>query len=110
RFIDESEKDRAQFAERANLFSEYLPYAVVFGATEKWARAFAGLDGQLPETGGWYVGTHPFTIASFNSSMDHFTTTTAGTIASTPSGSGGSGFGGGGFSGGGGGGGGGGSW
>jgi uncharacterized protein (TIGR04222 family) len=110
RFIDESEKDRAQFAERANLFSEYLPYAVVFGATEKWARAFAGLDGQLPDTGGWYVGTHPFTIASFNSSMDHFTTTTAGTIASTPSGSGGSGFGGGGFSGGGGGGGGGGSW
>jgi uncharacterized protein (TIGR04222 family) len=110
RFIDESEKDRAQFAERANLFSEYLPYAVVFGATEKWARAFAGLDGQLPDTGGWYVGMHPFTIASFNSSIDGFTTTTAGTIASTPSGSGGSGFGGGGFSGGGGGGGGGGSW
>ncbi len=27
-FIDESEKDRAQFAERQNLFSEYLPYAV----------------------------------------------------------------------------------
>ena len=28
---DESEKDRAQFAERAHLFTEYLPYAVVFG-------------------------------------------------------------------------------
>ena len=35
RFIDESEKDRARFAERKNLFSEYLPYAVVFGATEE---------------------------------------------------------------------------
>ena len=37
RFIDESEKERARFAERKNLFSEYLPYAIVFGATEKWA-------------------------------------------------------------------------
>ncbi len=42
RFIDESEKERAQFAEKKNLFSEYLPYAIVFGATEKWAHAFAG--------------------------------------------------------------------
>ena len=35
RFIDESEKDRARFAEKKNLFSEYLPYAIVFGATEE---------------------------------------------------------------------------
>ena len=109
RFIEESERDRAQFAERANLFSEYLPYAIVFGATDRWARAFAGLDGELPATS-WYAGSRPFTIGSFSSSMDGFTTTTAGTIASTPGGSGSSGFGGGGSSGGGGGGGGGGSW
>jgi uncharacterized protein (TIGR04222 family) len=109
RFIDESEKERARFAERRNLFSEYLPYAVVFGATEKWARAFAGLDGELPDAGGWYVSPYPFTVAAFASSIDGFTTTTAGTIASTPGTSGSSGFSGG-FSGGGGGGGGGGSW
>ncbi|MBV9411834.1 MAG: DUF2207 domain-containing protein [Acidimicrobiia bacterium] len=109
RFIDESEKERARFAERHNLFSEYLPYAIVFHATDKWARAFAGLDGQLPETGSWYVSPNPFTLAAFTASMDGFTTTTAGTIASTPGTSGSSGFSGG-FSGGGGGGGGGGSW
>ena len=110
RFIEESEKERARFAERQNLFSEYLPYAVVFGATDKWARAFAGIDGQLPQTY-WYTGSHGyFTVGSFNDSMDGFATTTSGTITSTPSGSGSSGFGGGGFSGGGGGGGGGGSW
>jgi uncharacterized membrane protein YgcG len=109
RFIEESEKERARFAERRNLFSEYLPYAVVFGATEKWARAFADLDGRLPETA-WYSGPHSFTASSFSDSMDGFSTTTSGTIASTPSGSGSSGFGGGGSSGGGGGGGGGGSW
>ena len=115
-FIEESEKERARFAERANLFSEYLPYAIVFGATEKWARAFAGLDGQLPATGGWYVGHHGsfmFDYLVFSSVMNGFTTTTAGTIASSPPTTGtmgGSGFGGGGFAGGGGGGGGGGSW
>lgn len=109
RFIDESEKERARFAEQQHLFSEYLPYAVVFGATEKWAKAFAGLDGQLPSTP-WYVSTSPFTMTSFSHSMEGFTVTTAGTITSTPASSGSSGFGGGGFSGGGGGGGGGGSW
>jgi uncharacterized protein (TIGR04222 family) len=109
RFIDESEKERARFAEKRNLFSEYLPYAIVFHATGKWARAFAGLDGELPDPGGWYVSTYPFTVAAFTSSLDGFTTTTAGTIASTPGTSGSSGFSGG-FSGGGGGGGGGGSW
>lgn len=109
RFIEDSEKDRARFAERTNLFSEYLPYAIVFGCTEKWAKAFAGLDGELPEMG-WYSGADGLGAASFSSSMDSFTVSTAGTIASTPGGSGSSGFGGGGSSGGGGGGGGGGSW
>jgi len=108
RFIDESERDRARFAEQQHLFSEYLPYAIVFGATEKWARAFAGLDGRLPEPN-WYGGHTAFTAAGFSHSIDGFAVTTAGTITSTPAGSGSSGFSGG-FSGGGGGGGGGGSW
>jgi uncharacterized protein (TIGR04222 family) len=110
RFIDESEKERAQFAEKQNLFTEYLPYAVVFGATERWARAFTGLDGQPPTGPSWYVSSHPFEPLLFVSAMDSFTTSAAGTISSTPGGSGSSGFSGGGFSGGGGGGGGGGSW
>ncbi len=108
-FIDESEKDRAAFAERQHLFSEYLPYAVVFGAVDKWARTFAGLNGELPQTN-WYVSPYAFNYVTFSGAMSTFTTSTAGTIASTPGSSGGSGFGGGGFSGGGVGGGGGGSW
>jgi uncharacterized membrane protein len=109
-FIEESEKERARFAERANLFSEYLPYAVVFGATEKWAHAFRGLDDQVAaSTSGWYVSPNPFVLGAFADSMHGFAVTTSGTIvASAPSSS--SGFGGGGFSGGGFGGGGGGSW
>ncbi|HEU5309557.1 MAG TPA: DUF2207 domain-containing protein [Acidimicrobiia bacterium] len=109
RFIDESEKHRAQFAERANIFSEYLPYAVVFGATDKWAKAFADL-GNEPDTSSWYVSQHAFDYAVFSSAIDGFATTSAGTLTSSPASTGSSGFSGGGFSGGGGGGGGGGSW
>jgi uncharacterized membrane protein len=110
RFIEESEKERARFAERANLFSEYLPYAVVFGCTDKWAKAFAGLDDQVAAaTSGWYVSPYPFMIGSFSDSMDSFAVTTSGTIVATAASSGSSGFGGG-SSGGGFGGGGGGSW
>jgi uncharacterized protein (TIGR04222 family) len=109
RFIVESEKDRARFAEQQHLFSEYLPYAIVFGVTERWARAFAGIDGELPRQD-WYGGSSTFTAVGFSHSIDGFAVTTAGTITSTPAGSGSSGFSGGGFSGGGGGGGGGGSW
>ena len=110
RFIDESEKRRAEFAERANIFSEYLPYAVVFGATKKWARAFGGLDDPPPDTSTWYVAQHPLDYAMFVSAIDGFAVTSVGTLTSTPASSGSSGFSGGGFSGGGFGGGGGGSW
>jgi uncharacterized membrane protein len=111
RFIDESEKERARFAEQKNLFSEYLPYAIVFGATKKWARAFEGLDGEPPDTSSWYPHSGVFNALIFSNAIDGFTVTTSGTLTSVPaSTSGSSGFSGGGFSGGGGGGGGGGSW
>lgn len=108
RFIDDAEDERARFAEQANLFYDYLPYAIVFGLAAKWAHAFEGLANQPPAPS-WYVSSHAFNVASFTSSMDSFGVVATGTIASTPGGSGGSGFSGG-SSGGGGGGGGGGSW
>ena len=102
---------RSRFAEQHNIFSEYLPYAIVFGCTEKWARAFEGLDAEALGTGGWYTG-HDGALNALvlASAMDDFGTAATGTLyASQPSSSGSSGFSGG-FSGGGGGGGGGGSW
>jgi uncharacterized membrane protein YgcG len=106
--IATAETHLSRWAEQENVFTRYLPYAIVFGLTDKWARAFAGLATQ-PDTG-WYVSSRPFVFADFGHAMDGFSTVAAGTIASTPGGSGGSGFGGGGGAGGGGGGGGGGSW
>jgi len=108
--IEKVEQHMSHWAEEENVFTRFLPFAVVFGVTEKWAKAFEAL-GQMPaDDMGWYRSAYPFTYVAFANSMDAFSVTTSGTIAATPSGSGGSGFGGGGFSGGGGGGGGGGSW
>ncbi len=111
RFIVESEKSRAQFAEKQNLFTEYLPYAIVFGATAKWAKTFAGLAGQPPDMS-WYQSPNAFDYMAFSSAVSGFSVMSSGTLTSTPAGASGgaSGFSGGGFSGGGMGGGGGGSW
>lgn len=109
RFISSAELYRARFAEQSRIFYDYLPYAIVFGLTEEWAKAFEGLS-DLPEAD-WYVGpTGHLAALSLADNMTRFTQESAGAIAATPASSGSSGFGGGGFSGGGGGGGGGGSW
>jgi len=104
-FIETAETRRAEFAEQANLFYEYLPYAVVFGCVDKWAKAFEGLALQPPD---WYASSSTFNALYFANAMDGFADTTSSALVSTPGGSGSSGFGG--SSGGGGGGGGGGSW
>jgi uncharacterized membrane protein len=110
RVIETAETHMSRWAEEENVFTRYLPYAIVFGCTDKWANAFAGLAAEPATDASWYVSSRPFAYAGFADSMEGFAVMTSGIIASTPAGSGGSGLGGGGSSGGGGGGGGGGSW
>ena len=109
RYIRTGETAQQQFAERAQIFTAYLPYAIVFKCTYLWAQAFKDIDVQAA-TAAWYTGTSGFNPGSFSSSLGSFSSSVSSAIASTPGGSGSSGFGGGGSSGGGGGGGGGGSW
>ena len=116
-YLEKAEADQIRFEEGEDIFSRYLPFAIVFGVAERWAKVFAALaaGGAAVAVPSWYIGSYyaggAFNYAAFGSSMDDFATTTSGSIAAaTPSSSGSSGFGGGGFSGGGGGGGGGGSW
>ena len=112
------EGDRQNWAAEQNLFSRYLPYAMVFGMTEQWARTFAQLSAEgvvQTEQMGWWMSPRPFDWIIFSQSVNHFGSYAAGTfsavVRSSAGGAGGmSGFGGGGFSGGGFGGGGGGSW
>jgi uncharacterized membrane protein YgcG len=107
-YMNTAEKYRQQFAEKAEIFTQLLPYAIVFGCVTRWAKAFEGID--TSKTDGWYVGSRPFQAALIASSLESMNSSISTAIASTPAGSGSSGFGGGGFSGGGGGGGGGGAW
>jgi len=105
-FISKAEKYRAKWAEKENLFFDFLPYAILFNQTKKWAKAFEGVDLGRPD---WYQGNWAtFNAVYFASSINNFSSGIS--SASLSGAQGGSGAGGGGFSGGGFGGGGGGSW
>jgi uncharacterized membrane protein len=102
-FVSKAEKYRQRFFEKKNMFNEVLPYAIAFGVTEKFAKAFKemGIEPQQPS---WYTGTGPFNAAVFGASMASFSNSIGSSMAATPGGSGFSGGGaGGGFGGGGGG-------
>src|SRR2546430_4646804 len=108
-YMNPAEKYRQQFAEKAEIFTQLLPYAIVFGVVNRWAKAFEGID--TSASNGWYVGNAPFQAALLSSSLQSMNSNISSAISAAPPSSGSrSGFGGGGGSGGGGGGGGGGSW
>lgn len=105
-FINTAEKYRQRFFEKENMFNEILPYAIVFGLTEKFADAMKEIGLKNPTITGYY-GVHAFNAYAFTNSVNTFSNSFSSAAASTPSSSG---SGGGGSSGGGFGGGGGGSW
>lgn len=113
-FMEKVETYKQRFMEKENLFNEFLPYAIVFGITEKFAQAFKDL-GLKPPQPSWYISNRPFNPILFSSSINSFSSSLTSAIASQPSRShsfvsSGSGFSSSGSSGGGFGGGGGGSW
>jgi len=115
-YLATAEADQLRFEEGEDIFSRYLPWAIVFELADRWAKVCADLVamGRLPATPPfWYVGN--YNLAAFNVGFLTSTLTSAATPAPSAGASGtgfggGSSFSGGGFSGGGGGGGGGGSW
>jgi uncharacterized membrane protein YgcG len=109
KYLRTAETHQHEFAERSQIFTENLPYAIIFKCVDRWARAFKDIDMQSAAAA-WYVGSSHFDVGNFSSTLTTFSSSMSAAAASTPGSSGGSGFGGGGSSGGGGGGGGGGSW
>lgn len=118
RYLATAEANQLKFEEGEDIFSRYLPYAIIFGLADRWARVFSELAAQgrtmsQPTwyVGGYYPGANIYWASAFASSLDRFSSIATESIsAPTPGSSGGSGFSGGGFSGGGVGGGGGGGW
>jgi uncharacterized membrane protein YgcG len=116
-YLATAEADQLKFEEGEDIFSKYLPWAIIFELADRWAKICGDLVamGRLPnETPYWYIGNYQ--MAAFNTSFLTSSLTSAATPVASSSGAGGTGFGGGssfgggGFSGGGGGGGGSGSW
>ena len=113
-YLQTAGADRAD-ALNTDRFSPDLPYAIVFGLTEQWARTVE-LVGAPPHTP-WFYSRGPYTPHRFGARMALFSSSSAASLtAPPPAVTGSSGFGsgdagswGGGYSGGGGGGGGG-SW
>ena len=108
-YIKTAERYRVKFQEQQNLFEKFLPYAMVFGLADKWAKAFEGIIKESPD---WYdsANNNVFTPIILANSLGNLSSQTSAVSSPPSSSSSSSGFGGGGFSGGGGGGGGGGSW
>ena len=114
-FIRSAELDRIKLLveETPDYFYHVLPYAYVFGLTDKWAKKFEALAVEPPAWYGGSYGGSMFNTWIFMNSFHHYTHAIQHNISipPAPSGGGGGGFSaGGGFSGGGMGGGGGGSW
>ncbi|HQD96029.1 MAG TPA: DUF2207 domain-containing protein [Propionicimonas sp.] len=109
-YLRTAEADQIKFEEGIDVFSRYLPYAIMFGVAERWTKVFeelAAAGRYTFDTGYWYVGYgYGFNAHTFASSMDTLSATMSSSMqAATAATSGGSGFsGGGGFGGGGGGG------
>ena len=111
-YLATAEANQLRFEEGEDLFSRYLPFAVAFGLTERWAQLFAQLAAQgraLAEPtwfAGPFTGHAPFwaTAGTLGQELSSFTSTATSALTAPPPSSSGS-SGGSGFSGGGGGGG-----
>ncbi|MFA6963313.1 MAG: DUF2207 domain-containing protein [Patescibacteria group bacterium] len=111
-FINKTEKYRANFNEKENIFEKFLPYAILFGLTGVWINNMKKIYDE-----DYFMNYHPiwfygpmftnFNANTFNDMVTDLSNNMNSAISSSPSSSG---AGGGGFSGGGGGGGGGGGW
>ena len=81
KYVKTAETQQHAFAERANIFTAYLPYAIVFKCVDKWSRAFRDIDMQAA-TASFYAGTHAFNPATFTSDMNDFSSSVSGVCTS----------------------------
>lgn len=114
-YLRTAEADQIKFEEGIDVFSRYLPYAMIFGVADRWVKIFSdlGARGVYQADLSWYPGANLYNAFFFSSALNTMSSSlssamtsavAAGMTSSTGSSSGFSGFsGGGGFGGGGGG-------
>ena len=67
RVIDTADRYLARWAEQENEFPKMLPYAIVFGLTDKWAETLPGAGGAAPvdvSVVPWYVSRGAFSSST----------------------------------------------
>ncbi|MDQ7991755.1 MAG: DUF2207 domain-containing protein, partial [Propionicimonas sp.] len=57
-YLSTAEADQIKFEEGIDVFSRYLPYAIIFGVAERWTKVFQQLEaaGRYTPASTWYVG------------------------------------------------------
>ena len=75
-YLRTAETDTLQFEEGEDIFSKYLPYAMVFGVADRWSKLFAdlGAQGIYQANTSWYVGAdlmHGYYFASAMNNLTH---------------------------------------
>ncbi|MCG5216968.1 DUF2207 domain-containing protein [Streptosporangium sp. KLBMP 9127] len=84
-YLAGGELDQVPEAQRVELFSRYLPYAVVFDNVDRWARVVASVNGNGRQVDHlyWYHGPAEWDLSKFAGSMRTFATTTSGAISTS---------------------------
>lgn len=97
-YIATAEAEQIRFEEGIDVFSRYLPYAMIYGEAERWSGIFDQLqaEGRYRANTAWYVGSHHTGnqpgLGQLGRSLSGFNTAAGRSLTSTPGGSGGSGF------------------
>ncbi|MDO5285805.1 MAG: DUF2207 domain-containing protein [Actinomycetia bacterium] len=71
-YLETAEADQLGWEESEDIFSRYLPYAIVFGCAERWVAIFNALAKQgvrLPKPT-WYVGERDHNAWDYQTSLD----------------------------------------
>ena len=74
-YLRTAEKEQLRFEEGVDIFSRYLPYAMIFGVTHRWTKLFAqlGAEGRNLANTSWYQGADLYhSTGSFYTSLGSF--------------------------------------
>lgn len=106
KYLETAEANQIRFEEGEDIFSRYLPFAIAFELTDRWAEVFGDLAAQgreLPEPS-WYAGSalaHGYWAANMGHTMQNFSAASDNAVQGVATGAGSSTYSGGsGFSGG----------
>ncbi len=70
-YLRTAEANQIKFEEGVDIFSRYLPYAMVFGVADRWAKVFADLGamGLYEPNLSWYYGANLYNSYAFGTAL-----------------------------------------